>query len=94
MKAQRVCVVGPKDPLAPVGLGFDFGPLLDTISQTGQKYLQAGIDRRAAKTQEAEDLKNELARQRQVMAVGAGGVGGGLLVMMVLAGIFLLSRRR
>jgi len=94
MKSQRVCVIGPKDPMAMSGLGFDVGPLIDTLTQAGTKYYEAGVARRALEREQKAAALAELEAQRRQIALGQGGIGGMGLALLLGGMFFLLSRRR
>lgn len=90
MTPQKVCVIGPKVD----GLGFDLGPIIDTISAAGSKYLDYKAAQDKAKTDATMARMLELQQQQRVIAAGAGGISGGVLALVAVGAFFLLSQRR
>lgn len=88
---QRVCVVGPG---VSGGLGLDLGPIIDSISQAGEKYLDYKQAQDAAKQQAALLQLQQLQQQRQLIAAGAGGISGITLALGAAALFFLMARKR
>lgn len=90
----RICVVGPRDPLAGSGLGFDIGPIIDTVAQAGEKYLDYKGAQDAQKAQLQLAQLATLQQQQRQIALGTGGISGATIALLAVAGFFLLARRR
>jgi hypothetical protein len=76
------------------GLGFDIGPLVDTIAQAGEKYLDYKTQVQNQKNAQAQAQLDMLNRQRATIAAQSGGIGGAGLALLAAGAFFLLSRPR